>query len=97
MKKNIDTKTKLFENMKKLNSNFEIKEVINEEFGLETEANVFAGVNYKMKVDKIKAFLDNLLTTKEYDGIDSLFQLTVGRGKKFKFTTVNENLENNKK
>jgi hypothetical protein len=76
MKKIVDTKAKLFENMQKLNPEFKLVEgKTNSKLITESiEEMGGMGVNYKMKVDKIKKFFDMLLADQEFDAINSLYQ-----------------------
>lgn len=67
---NKSIKTLLFENMSKLNPDFKINEGIMDEVSPN-----FAGINYKIKVDKIKLRIDSLIDEGEYDTIDSLYQI----------------------
>lgn len=69
-----DTRALLFETTAKINPDFK---KINEEFSYEPDLNI-----YKEKVQKIKAVIDKLFKTQEFDVIDTLYRLMVERTKK---------------
>lgn len=90
MRKNITTKERLFENMIKLNPDFQIKELLNEDNYLtlpdnktQTHLSDYGNVkDYETKTKEIKDSLNVILNNKEYDVIDILYKLLVRRGGK---------------
>ena len=90
MKKNITTKERLFENMIKLNPDFQIKGLLNENDYLTLPNNKthvslsdYNNENdYEKKINEIKESLDVILNDKEYSVIDTLYNLLVRRSGK---------------
>lgn len=72
MKKDVNTKKQLFENMEKLNPEFKLLEGVN--FNM-----IFDRGDYKSKVREIKIKLDELVKNEEDDIIDTLYRLIVRR------------------
>ena len=96
MKKNITTKERLFENMIKLNPDFQIKELLNEDNYLTLPDNKthvslsdYNIIDYEKKIKEIKESLNVILNDKEYDVIDILYKLLVRRGGK----TISETIK----
>lgn len=74
MKKTINTKKLLFENMEKLNPGFELPEGVN--FNM-----LFDQGDYKRKVYEIKAAVDKMFSEEDEEAIDTLYRLLVRRTK----------------
>lgn len=74
MKKTINSKKLLFENMEKLNPGFKLTEGVN--FNM-----MFPVNDYRKKVNEIKAAIDKLLFDEDDDAIDTLYRLIVRRTK----------------
>lgn len=72
MKKQKNTKSLLFENMGKLNPEFKVNEEI-------PSYNVN---EYKIKAVKLKAVIDDLVRTEDFEVIDTLYRLMVERNTK---------------
>jgi hypothetical protein len=98
MKKNIDIRTKLFENMVKLNPGFKMLNVNNLK-KLVTEAEdkriqkvvnpenksineQFGGFDYKVIIDKLKKKIDDLLDQGDFDSLDALYRLLVPKSER---------------
>ena len=88
-----DTKSLLLENMVKLNPDFQLKEedknwiqnaVIPNHNGINEAVSSYGYDNdeikeYQIRVERLKAFMDELIKTEEYDVIDTLYRLLIDR------------------
>jgi hypothetical protein len=94
MKKNIDTRTLLFENMAKLNPGFKLLNANNlKKLVTESENNVinskhkridesFGTQDYRMITDKLKKKIDELLSQNDFDSLDALYRLLVPKSER---------------
>lgn len=82
MKKEVDFKKLLFENMIKLNPDFKLNEGVNLDM-------LFPQNEYKEKANEIKAVIDKLLLLKDIDALDTLYRLLVKRTSPIKQVTEN--------
>lgn len=85
-----DSKQLLFENMMKINSDFKlsenVKKIINNNISKKSINEEIGNINfepnnpdYKIKIDKIKAVIDELFDNQDYDIIDTIYRLFVDR------------------